>query len=331
MAKKAEGKGKRDEVKGNKSGAKALARPTLAQAHKAAAKMQKAATKSKPEPTEESNAENIKTWERQQAVALRPEVLPPETAAEAILKHPGDETKLRDIELCIDRSLAQSKKLSLASTFTLVVTGLALSAAKSIMRHGRYEIWVDTRFEGFSKRQAQYICKLSEAFLRETGGTVQLPAQSDRGDFLMRADQDRGQFAEAIRSFIGNMTMAELLDKYRIKPKKDKGGYRPSNYLVAIYQSEHAHLQHKPFEVWPESDQTDFMEWRTRQVADDNGLAIIEAAESTWTTIRNTLTVEGISNKSFSVLPRAHIEDLYDIVELVAKNLKDALKKMIEK
>jgi hypothetical protein len=147
----------------------------------------------------------------------------------------------------------------------------------------------------------------------------------------MRADQDRGQFAEAIRSFIGNMTMAELLDKYRIKPKKDKGGYRPSNYLVAIYQSEHAHLQHKPFEVWPESDQTDFMEWRTRQVADDNGLAIIEAAESTWTTIRNTLTVEGISNKSFSVLPRAHIEDLYDIVELVAKNLKDALKKMIEK
>jgi len=262
------------------------------------------------------------------ALAVTPEVLPPASAAEAMLKHPEDEQRLRDIELCIERSLAQSKKLNVASTFTWVVTGIALNAAKDIMRRGCYEQWVNTRFTGFSERQAQYICKLSDVFLRETGGTVQLPAPKEMGSWLVKADQDESCVSGAIKQFVGDMTMVDLLDKYRIKPKKAKGGNRPSNYFTSRYQNENPHLQNKPYEVWPDADKAAFQAWSELEVKDNETAQNIIAAEGAWTSLRDNLSRAGITEKTYAYLTKDQLDDVKDVLVQVTKNINAALTKL---
>jgi len=181
--------------------------------------------------------------EKTEAVALRGDVLPPESPAESMLRNADDEQRLDNIKVFIERGLAASRKITCADTFNGVTIGMALRAAKDMLRKGMYEKWVETEFPNFSERQAQYYGKLADVFLRETGGTVMLPPPKEVGSFLMRADQEDSPVTVAVRQFVGDMTMAELLDKYRIKPKKAKGGFRPGNYLVARYQAENAHLQ----------------------------------------------------------------------------------------
>lgn len=269
--------------------------------------------------------------EKTKAVALRGDVLPPETAGEALLKHPADEAQLKSIELCIERGLSTGKKLDVASTFTTVTVGCALRAAKAIIKPGLYEKWVETTFPNFSERQAQYYGKLSDVFFRETDARLALPPPNEMGTFLMRTDQDSGLFAEAIKTFVGGMTMAELLDKYRIKPKKAKGGHRPGSYMVKRYQDEHAHLQNKPFEVWSEKDLSEYKAWHELEVRSDNGAASIDAAESTWTTIRNTLTVQGINKKTFALLSKDAMSEISRVLGLVKGNVDDALKVKVNK
>jgi hypothetical protein len=268
---------------------------------------------------------------KETTVALRADVLPPETASEALLKHPGDETQLHDIETCIQRSLSANRKLDLASTFMGVTIGCALRAAKVIIKPGLYEKWVETSFPNFSERQAQYYGKLSDVFMRETGARLALPPPKEMGTFLMRTDQDNGQFADAIRSFVGNLTMAELLDQYRIKPKKAKGGFRPGSYMVKRYQDENLHLQNKPFEVWSEADQQAFSAWLELEVKENKGSASIVAAEGVWTSLRNELTTQGVTKKSYALLTKDGLSEISRVLGLVKNNIDDALKGMSSK
>ena len=342
MAKTQKADGKRAEVKGGKSKEALKDTEALKKTRQAKAlpKIQDKARK--PIDREPIIAKNktkfdadVKRYKDEQkkkepttAVALNADVLPPETAGEALLKHPGDEAQLRDIETCIQRSLMASRKLDMASTFMGVTIGCALRAAKVIIKGGLYEKWVETTFPHFSERQAQYYGKLSDVFMRETGARLALPPPKEMGTFLMRTDQDAGQFADAIRSFVGDMTMAELLDQYKIKPKKAKGGFRPSSYMVKRYQDEHAHLANKPFEVWSETDQTAFQAWRDKEVSDDSGAATMEAAEATWTSIRDTLTTQGVTKKTYACLTKDAMSEISRVMGLVKQNIDDALKAM---
>ncbi len=261
------------------------------------------------------------------AVAMRGEVLPPESPTESLLRHCEDAARLDSIKLCIERGIAASRKLTVADTFTSVTVGMALRAAKELIKKGMYEQWVAAEFPTFSERQAQYYGKLADVFLRETGGSLALPPPSEYGSFLMRADQDSGRFAEAVRAFVGEMNMAELLDKYRIKPKKEKGGFRPGNYMVARYQAEHEHLRNKPFEVWPEADKQAFQAWADKEIESDSSAQTIVAAEGVWTNIRQMLVEHGIKRESFAVLTRAQIEDIHEALASVGKKVKTALSK----
>ena len=261
------------------------------------------------------------------AVALRGEVLPPESATEALLRHGEDAARLDAIKLCIERGIAASKKITVADTFTGVTIGMALRAAKEIIRKGLYEGWVASEFPGFSERQAQYYGKLADVFMRESGGSLMLPPPSEYGSFLMRADADSGQFAEAVRAFVGDCNMAELLDKYRIKPKKAKGGFRPGNYMVARYQAEHPRLQNKPYEMWPDADKEAFRVWNEQELASDSGAQAVVAAEGVWKSIKQMLVEHGVKRESYAVLPKAQMEDLHEVLASVGRKVKTALAK----
>jgi hypothetical protein len=255
------------------------------------------------------------------------EVLPPETKAQSILRHPEDEERLTHIKLFIERGLVNTRKLTVADTFNSVTTGMALRAAKELIRKGGYEKWVEAEFPDFSERQAQYYGKLADVFLRETGGKLMLPPAGEYGAFLMRADSESGQLAEAIKSFVGNMNMAEILDKYHIKPKKAKGGFRPGNYMVARYQSEHPHLQNKPVDVWPEGDKAEFMKWSEKEISDNEAIGKINAAEGVWTNIRQSLVEHGLKRGTYALLTKRGLEDVLEALTSVSKKIKDAISK----
>lgn len=261
------------------------------------------------------------------AVALRGEVLPPESPAESLLRNADDEQRLVNIKVFIERGLANSKKITVADTFNGVTIGMALRAAKDMIKKGMYEKWVETEFPNFSERQAQYYGKLADVFLRETGGTVALPPPKEVGTFLMRADQEDSPVALAVRNFVGDMTMAELLDKHHIKPKKAKGGFRPGNYLVARYQAEHDHLQNKPFEIWPDADKAAFQEWSDKEIQENGSAQTITAAEGVWTNIKKMLVEYGLKRESFAVLTKAQLEDINETLVSVGKKVKAALAK----
>ena len=265
--------------------------------------------------------------EKTEAVALRGDVLPPESPAESMLRNADDEQRLDNIKVFIERGLAASRKITCADTFNGVTIGMALRAAKDMLRKGMYEKWVETEFPNFSERQAQYYGKLADVFLRETGGTVMLPPPKEVGSFLMRADQEDSPVTVAVRQFVGDMTMAELLDKYRIKPKKAKGGFRPGNYLVARYQAENEHLQNKPFEVWPDADKAAFQAWSDKEISENGSAQTITAAEGVWTNIKKMLVEYGLKRESFAVLTKAQLEDINETLVSVGKKVKAALAK----
>lgn len=259
-------------------------------------------------------------------VAVRAEVLPPETPAESLLRHAGDEASLSNIKLCIERGLATSRKLAVADTFTSVGVGLALRAAKGMIKAGMYEKWVETEFPNFSERQAQYYSKLGDVFLRETDASrLALPPAKEVGTFLMRADEMTSPFAVAVRQFVGDMNMAELLDKYRIKPKKAKGGYKPGNYMIARYQAEQPSLANKPYEVWSDQDKAAFQEWSAKEIEGDGGAQTIVAAEGVWTNLNTMLIEHGMKRKSYAVLTKKQLMDIKETLASVNKNVGAAL------
>ncbi len=279
---------------------------------KAAAKAEVAAAKAKP-------------------AALDPDVLPkgqPVPPPQALaLRHAEDALALERIEESIQRDIALSGKLDKAGAMVGIKIGLALQAGKGLLRHGEYEGWVGAKFgEAFSERKAQYFAKLASAFLRSNeGASLALPAPKDAGKWLVVAD-DGSALQKGVESFVGDLTLGELLDKHGVRPAKAKGGYRPADWLLKQYQQEHAHLANKVFDVWPQADRDAFLEWQGRQLAGDDAAARRMAAEGTWHSVRQTLADHGLGRKTFALLPREQLEETRDILAEVVKLLNKATK-----
>jgi hypothetical protein len=244
-----------------------------------------------------------------------------------IVRRTGDLDALERIEASVLRDIQLSGKLDKAGAMVGIKIGLALQSAKSLLKHGEYEGWVASRFgEVFSQRRAQYYAKLAASFMRSAeGGTLALPAPRDAGNWLVVADEG-SPLQTAVSTFVGDMTIGELLDKHGVRPTKSKGGWRPAEWLVKQYQDENPHLANKVFDVWPKEDQEKFRLWQDKQVDGDDAAARRMAAEGTWHGIRTQLSDHGIARKSFALLPADQIAQTRDIVALVLKELHKAIK-----
>lgn len=262
---------------------------------------------------------------------LEPEVLPPaarqpERAALAV-KRQEDAGALDQLEACIRRDIQLSGKLDKAGAMVAIRLGLALQWGKALLRHGEYQDWVRARFgDVFSERKAQYYSNLAAKFLESPeASTINIPAPAEMGNWLVVAD-DGSQLQTCVESFVGDCTIAELLDKHGVRPFKAKGGWRPAVWLVRQYQDDHAHLKGRPFETWPKADRDAFAVWQEKQAAGDNTFARRVAAESTWHGMRATLADHGMGRKTWMLIPRDHLAETRDIMAAVLRDIDKALR-----
>ena len=265
----------------------------------------------------------------EKADVIEPDVLPREDAPTALIltKRDDDTPALHQLEASIQRDIQLSSKLDKAGAMVSVKIGLALQSAKSLLRHGEYEGWVGSRFgDLFSRRRAQYCAKLATSFLRsDEGAMLTLPAPRDAGNWLVVADEG-SQLQGAVETFVGDMTMGELLDKHGVRPTRGRGGWRPAAWLVAQFQAENPHLQNKVFDVWSQEDQGKFKAWQETQVDGNDAAARRMAAESAWHGIRMQLADHGITRKSYTLLSAVQIEETREILALVGKEISKVLK-----
>ncbi len=259
-----------------------------------------------------------------------PEVLPPTTESvtpqpTSIVKREKDNESLARLEMSIQRDIQLSSRLDKAGAMVAIKIGLALESAKALLKHGEYGGWMRSRFgDVFSERKGQYYAKLAKAFLQsEAGAQLLLPAPSEAGNWLVLAD-DGSALHASVDAFVGDMTIAELLDKHGVRPAKTKGGYRPAAWLVTQYQGEHPHLKNKAFDLWSKEDREEFMKWQAAQVDGDDAVARRMAAESTWMNVRTTLADHGLGRKTYALLPQEQLIETYELLAQVCRALKKA-------
>ena len=290
----------------------------------------KATAKAKTE-TQKAKGES-KAKAKLATAAEVPEVQPPTdesvaTRQVSIVKREEDNESLARLEMSIQRDIQLSSRLDKAGAMVAIKIGLALRSAKDLLRHGEYGPWVRSRFGNvFSERKGQYYLKLAEVFLRsEAGAALLMPPPSEAGNWLVLAD-DGSQLHASVDAFVGDMTIAELLDKHGVRPVKTKGGYRPSAWLVAQYQGEHPHLQNKAFDLWPKEDREAFMKWQAAQVDGDSAVARRMAAEGTWHTVRTMLADHGLGRKTYALLPQEQLIETYELLAQVCRAIEKATK-----
>ncbi len=271
------------------------------------------------------------------AAALDPDaVLPPESdpdaqiipGSAASLRRPGDLPALERLEASITRDVVLANKLDKAGAMVGIKIGLALQSAKSLLKHGLYEDWVEVRFgEKFSKRRAQYYHKMAKVFLQSAEAQpLQVPPPQEAGNWLVVSD-DGSALQKTVEAFVGDRSFGELLDAHNIKTPRKQGGWKPSPWLVAQYQGENPHLQGRIFDFWSAEDQEKFKVWMAAVVeADDGAAAVRMAAESTWHRLRTDIADHGISRKSWKLLSLDQLEETRDCLDLVLRDIRKALK-----
>ncbi len=254
------------------------------------------------------------------------EVVKASAAYTGLARHSEDESQLQALGMSIRRDLEDSRKCEQAAALLGVRIGIALNAGKAICRYGAFEDWAGNLFDDMKRRQMYYYLKLAKVFLNEAGGQFQLPAPQETGAWLVKAN-DRSTLGEAVLKFIGNMSLNELFAKYSIKPQVERGGFRPSAYMVAKYQGEHKELAGVPFEQWTAEQKAAFQEWQAKEIdVGGEGDAERMAAEEKWANIRATLAEHGVKRRSFAFLTKKQIGETRDVVVLVLKELGKALK-----
>ena len=231
------------------------------------------------------------------------------------------------IETSILRDIGMSRRLEKAGAMVAIKVGLALDAAKDMIRGRCYEAWVEEKFgSAFGKRRARDFRGLAVAFRSSAEAkTLELPPLRDRGNWLVRSD-DGSELCNAVSTFIGDLNTTELLEKHGIKAPKKKGGYHPKEEYVLLYQQEHPDLKGVAFEEWAAEDRQDFMEWQAREVGEDDGAAVGMTAGVTWRRLAGELAEHGLSRKSWCYLDAADLENVVDVLRSVAGEMAKALK-----
>ena len=248
--------------------------------------------------------------------------------ATQIVRHSGDMTSLETLQSSIKRDLMIAGRLDKASAMVGVKIGLALNAAKDMLKHGAYEPWVGFQFgSDFGSRKAQYFSKLAKVFVSESKTSLALPAPRETGNWLIQHDEG-SDLATAVSTFVGDLSLAELLDKHKIKAVKKTGGFRPSETMLNRYLQDHNELLGIPFDAWNKEQRDAFRKWADENNDGNSAEARAMAAEGAWHIIRKSLQEHGIDRKSWPLLTRDTLQESYDMLTSVAKLLGKAIKEM---
>lgn len=268
------------------------------------------------------------------AAPLEPDVLPPETpktatTAHALIVRPGDESALKAIELSIQRDIQIGKRFEKGAAFASIKIGMGLLNAKKLLGNGNYGRWVEMKFgKQMCARSLYYSLRLAQTFVNDAANKqLALPAPRDSGEWLAVTDEG-SQLALAVDAFVGDNTLSELYDKHGIRSKKEKGGFKPSQTMVDQFILDgHKNLAGKPYEMWDNETQQAFREWYDKQIEVDPKARNVENATAAWFSIRNQITNNAITNKTWAYLSETDLSETADTLARVAAEMKKALKK----
>jgi hypothetical protein len=129
-----------------------------------------------------------------------------------------------------------------------------------------------------------------------------------------------------VGAFVGDLTFAELLDKHGVRAIKTKGGWKPSAWYVDKYVVNNQHLRGIPFSDWRDEDKEKFKEWFADESEGDKEEGLRLGALGSWHTIREKLIEHGLQRKSYTLLAKAEMQEVHDVLAEVCKGIGKALK-----
>jgi len=257
---------------------------------------------------------------------LEPEVISKDEGSKAFQVSLRNNTyvgPLASVESCIKRDIDLMSRHEQAAAMVSIRIGLGLVAAKEMVKSKTYGAWLDNTFgESFSKRKAQYCSKLAKVFLdSDESKTLVMPETQEKGNWLIMRD-DGSDLADSVSNFIGDQTLAELYDKYKIKPTSTKGGFRPASWLLKIYVEEHPELKNRPFDIWAQSEKEKYVEWQGKHTEGDNTASKRLAAEQSFEGIRLMVSNHCLTRKSHSLIDKSQAQVIYDVLTDAAAEIK---------
>ena len=250
-----------------------------------------------------------------------------ETAADVpILRRKGDVVSLDMIEASIRRDILIAARLDKASAMVCIKIGLALDAAKKMLRSGAYGQWVGYKFgEEFGMRKAQYFQKLAVAFMAENQARIALPSPQETGNWLAVRDEG-SDLAQAVGDFVGDLSVSELMVKHKIKVGKKAGGFNPSSTMLNRYYQDHPEMAKIPVAEWTAEQRRAYQAWADEHSGGDSAEAREMAAEGAWHAIRQSLEEHGMSRASWKFLSHKSLQDVAEVLKEVLADIQKALK-----
>jgi len=271
----------------------------------------------------------------QKEKALTPEIMPkgdePQTGvlpadSAQIVKHQADLPVLASLESSIKRDIQLASKVDKAGAMIGIKIGLALDAAKRMIGYGFYEAWMQSKFgDIFSRRKGFYYMKLAQKFQQsqQYRGLV-LPEKSELGNYLAVSDE-QSDLGSAVSSFVGDMSINELMDKHGIKSKL-KGGWHPADRDVEEFVRDYPELKGKDFDTWAEADRERFRSWLDKAQSGDMDMAKRLNAEGYWGKLTIEIMSKGMTEKSWSVIDTKMLTELHHALGALHREIGKAIR-----
>lgn len=255
--------------------------------------------------------------------------LPTETAQ--IVKYQADAPVLTSIESSIKRDIQLAAKVDKAGAMIAIKIGLALDMAKRMIGHGFYEAWMKSKFgDIFSARRGQYYLKLAQKFQQtEYYRHLALPEKSEMGNYLAVSDES-SDLGNAVASFVGDLSINELMDKHGVKSKLP-GGWHPADRDMEAFVRDYPELRGKPFETWADADKEKFKTWMATQQAGDMDFAKKLNAEGFWSKLTIDIMNKGLQEKSWGVIDNKMLAELHHALGSLHREIGKAIKTNEEK
>ena len=273
----------------------------------------------------------------QKSLAITPEVMPKEdaialpTETAQIVKYSADAPVLTSIESSIKRDIQLAAKVDKAGAMIAIKIGLALDMAKRMIGHGFYEAWMKSKFgDIFSARRGQYYLKLAQKFQQtEYYRHLALPEKSEMGNYLAVSDES-SDLGNAVASFVGDLSINELMDKHGVKSKLP-GGWHPADRDMEAFVRDYPELRGKPFETWADADKEKFKTWMATQQAGDMDFAKKLNAEGFWSKLTIDIMNKGLQEKSWGVIDNKMLAELHHALGSLHREIGKAIKTNEEK
>ena len=232
---------------------------------------------------------------------------------------------LQNLVSCIQFDAGQMKKHEQAAGYIKTRIGLALIAAKEMVKPKTFGSWMEANFSGkLSVRSGQICMQIAKTYISsEAAEKLMLPKAEESGSWLVERNEV-SPLGSSIYEFIGGRTLGDLYDDCGIKSNKTggKGGYRPASWLLKNYRAEHKHLENMPFDIWPEAERKKYIEWQDMQTASDNTANKRLAAEQSFEGIRLQVSNHCLTRKTHALIDRDQAQIIYDVLTEAAADIK---------